>query len=137
MSHQLIAHVLIQVAGKYLILKRSKIKRGKKNVFPEWWDIPGGRVEVREFPQTAAVREVKEETHLTVKLGNIIYEESEFDEDKQVVFTRLVYVSQDVDSVLDIILDPEEHSDYKWISSLDEMPEGENVVPFVEYLFNR
>jgi len=134
----LIAHVFVQISGKYLVLKRSKIKRGKRNMFPEWWDIPGGRVEVSEFPQTAAVREVKEETNLSVKLGNIIYEESEFDVEKQLVFTRLVYASEEVKPELfEVILDPEEHSEYRLISSIDEMPEGEKLVPYVEELFRK
>ncbi len=36
------------------------------------WGIPGGWVEVGESPQESLVREIKEETNLDVKVGNII-----------------------------------------------------------------
>lgn len=42
MPIKLIAHVLIEKDGKYLLIKRSKIKRGSPNMYPEYWDIPGG-----------------------------------------------------------------------------------------------
>ncbi len=39
MPIKLIAHVLLTVADSYLIIQRSKIKRGEPNVFPQHWDI--------------------------------------------------------------------------------------------------
>ena len=42
---KLIAHALIKIDDKYLIIRRTKIKRGKPNSLPEYWDIPGGMVE--------------------------------------------------------------------------------------------
>ena len=45
MGNKLIAHSLIKHQGKYLVIRRNKIKRGKKNVYPAYWDISGGRVE--------------------------------------------------------------------------------------------
>lgn len=51
MPVKLIAHVLLTVADSHLIIQRSQIKRGKPNVFPQYWDIPGGRVEENELPR--------------------------------------------------------------------------------------
>ena len=42
--NKLIVHGLMKINGKYLVIKRSIIKRGKPNVYPEYWDIPGGSV---------------------------------------------------------------------------------------------
>ncbi|MCB1177593.1 MAG: NUDIX hydrolase [Leptospiraceae bacterium] len=42
--------------------------RNDKNI----WNLPGGKVEVRESPFKACIREVKEETGLTVKLKKLI-----------------------------------------------------------------
>ncbi len=51
MPFKLLAHVLLTVADSHLIIQRSQIKRGKPNVFPRYWDIPGGRVEENELPR--------------------------------------------------------------------------------------
>ena len=42
MENKLIAHSLIMFKNKYLVIKRSDIKRGEKNYYPSYWDIPGG-----------------------------------------------------------------------------------------------
>lgn len=55
--NRLIAHSLIEHKNKYLLIKRTEIKREQKNVYPSYWDIPGGSVENGELPQAAALRE--------------------------------------------------------------------------------
>ena len=59
-NFRLIAHTLVKVEDKYLLIKRTEIKRGKSNTLPLYWDIPGGMVEIGEKPQDAAIRETKE-----------------------------------------------------------------------------
>ena len=71
--NKLISHALIKIDGKYLVIKRTKIKRGKLNSYPLYWDIPGGMVEEEELPRDAAIRETKEEVGLDVEIGNIIH----------------------------------------------------------------
>jgi 8-oxo-dGTP diphosphatase len=90
-THRLIAHGIIKINGKYLVIKRSEIKRGKLNVFPNYWDIPGGTVEAQELPQVAVQRETKEEVNLDVQVNKIVHEDSNLDFEKGIVFTRLVY----------------------------------------------
>lgn len=135
MGHRLIAHGLINLSGNYLVIKRSKIKRGIMNVYPEFWDIPGGRVESNELPRAAVVREVKEETNLVVRVKKIIYEDSQFDKGRDLVFTRLVYECKVVqENAVNILLDPEEHTDFYFLSSLGELTEKEKVVPYLKEL---
>ena len=56
----------IERDGEYLILKRNdEPNRGR-------WDLPGGFVEMGESPRDAVVREVQEETGLTVVPTEII-----------------------------------------------------------------
>lgn len=43
------------------------------------WGFPGGAIELGETPQMAAIREVKEETGLDVKVGRIIGVYTDFD----------------------------------------------------------
>lgn len=71
MTVKLIAHSLIEKDGKYLLIKRSKIKRGLPNVYPSYWDIPGGSVEENELPREAALREAMEERKLIKSFGLI------------------------------------------------------------------
>lgn len=50
MPVKLIAHVLLTVEDSHLIIQRSQIKRGKPNVFPQHWDIPGGVLRRMNYP---------------------------------------------------------------------------------------
>ena len=114
MTVKLIAHTLIEKDRKYLLIKRSKIKRGLPNVYPSYWDIPGGSVEDGELPRQAANRECQEEVGLVISLENIIHEDSNIDNNK--IFTRLVYSANLLQNEnINIKLDPEEHVEYKWI----------------------
>lgn len=129
MTLKLIAHTLIEKDGKYLLIKRSKIKRGLPNVYPSYWDIPGGSVEENELPREAALREAIEEVNQKLRINKIIHEDSQFDASKDTVFTRLVYAGEILEE-RDFILDPEEHTDFKWISSLKDI-ESNLVVPYL------
>ena len=129
MTVKLIAHTLIEKDGKYLLNKRSKIKRGLPNVYPSYWDIPGGSVEENELPREAALREAIEEVNQKLRINKIIHEDSQFDASKDTVFTRLVYAGEILEE-RDFILDPEEHTDFKWISSLKDI-ESNLVVPYL------
>ncbi len=137
MPVKLIAHVLLTVADSHLIIQRSQSKRGEPNVFPQHWDIPGGRVEENELPRDAAVRECFEETGISIEKENltIIHEDSQFDEEEQTVFTRLVYEVKLLEQPKTILLDPEEHTDFLWITSRDE--NKKNLVPYLEEILEK
>jgi hypothetical protein len=133
MTVKLIAHTLIEKEGKYLLIKRSKIKRGLPNVYPSYRDIPGGSVEENELPREAALREAMEEVNQKIRIDKIIHEDSQFDASKDSVFTRLVYAGE-ILAERDIILDPEEHTDFVWISSLEDM-DRELIAPYLIDIF--
>ena len=134
MPIKLIAHALIEKDGKYLLIKRSKIKRGSPNMYPEYWDIPGGSVEEDELPREGAVREAMEEVNQKVQLSSILYEDSCYDNTKGIVFTRLVYKAKLLEYNREIKLDPEEHTAFRWIQTLSDMKE-ETIVPYLNDLF--
>lgn len=88
-------------------------------------------VEQGETPQQAVVRETKEEVNLDVVVGNIIHEDSNYDESKDAVFTRLVYLCDVINPDLsNIILQEDEHSEYRLINSLKEM-DNEKLVDYL------
>ena len=80
-------------------------------------------------PREAALREAIEEVNQKLRINKIIHEDSQFDASKDTVFTRLVYAGEILEE-RDFILDPEEHTDFKWISSLKDI-ESNLVVPYL------
>lgn len=54
------ATVTVNDVGEVLLIRRADNGR---------WDLPGGVVELGEHPPTAAVRETREETGVTVRVG--------------------------------------------------------------------
>ncbi len=132
---KLIAHALIKIDDKYLIIRRTKIKRGKTNSLPEYWDIPGGMVEEGEMPKDAAIRETKEEVNLDITIGPILHEDSNYDKEKGTVFTRIVYQAELLEGQdeSDIILQKEEHSEYMLVSDISGI---EKIVDYLEDTIN-
>jgi len=136
-THRLIVHGLMKVEDKYLLIKRTEIKRGKLNAYPRYWDIPGGMVEEDELPTDALIREAKEEVNLDVKVNKIIHEDSNLDKDKNIVFTRLVYLCDVLNNdISNIKLQIDEHDDYKLINSLEEMKD-EKIVGYIQDILKK
>ena len=134
-NFKLIAHALIKIDGKYLIIRRTKIKRGKPNSLPEYWDIPGGMVEEGEMPKDAAIRETKEEVNLDITIGPILHEDSNYDKEKGTVFTRIVYQAELLEGQdeSDIILQKDEHSECMLVSDISSI---EKIVDYLEDTIN-
>ena len=128
----LIVHGLILIDNQVLIIKRSKVKRGKMNFNAERWDIPGGTVEPNEAPRDAVVREVEEETNCIAAASNILHDMYQYDKEKDAEFLTLIYRMK-VTDCSDIRLDPEEHSEYQWIS-VDELLGSDLSLDILEYI---
>lgn len=65
------AGVIIEKDGSFLFMKRTKQGR-------TYYAVLGGHPENNETPEETAVREIQEETGLTVTIGDIIYITSEY-----------------------------------------------------------
>lgn len=129
-GNRIIVHTLIMVDNKYLVTKRSK----NESTYPKYWDIPGGLVEYGELPKDAVIRETKEEVNLNIIPTNVIHEDSNLDVEKDMIFIRLVYLCELNDDINNIKLDYDEHSEYRFIESLDELKD-ELISPFLEEVF--
>jgi 8-oxo-dGTP diphosphatase len=61
-----VTSVIIEDHGRVLLLRRAlKPLQG-------YWCLPGGYIHYSELPQTAAIREVKEETNLDIQTEDLI-----------------------------------------------------------------
>ncbi len=130
-GNKIIVHTLIKDENGYLVTKRSK----EETTFPEYWDIPGGLAEYGELPREALIRETKEEIGLNIIPTRVIHEDSNFDKTKNLVFIRLVYLCELKSKIEDIILKEDEHSEYKFINSLNDL-ENEKISPFLIEVFS-
>lgn len=130
-GNRIIVHTLINIDGKYLVIKRSE----NESTYPNYWDIPGGLVEYGELPKDAIIRETKEEVNLNIIPTKVIHEDSNLDKEKDLIFIRLVYLCELNDDIKNIKLDENEHREYRFIKSLNEL-DGELISPFLEEIFN-
>lgn len=130
-GNKIIVHTLIKNEEGYLVTKRSK----EETTWREYWDIPGGLAEYGELPREALIRETKEEVGLDIIPTKVIHEDSNFDMTKNLVFIRLVYLCELKSKIEDIVLKEDEHSEYKFINSLNEL-ENEKISPFLIEVFN-
>ena len=130
-NFKLIAHALVKIGNKYLLIKRTPIKRGKPNSFPLYWDIPGGMVEKGETPSIAVVREAKEEVNLDIAVGPILHEDSNYDKEKGTIFTRIVYQGEllNNEGEKDIVLQEDEHSEYCLVDDINEIDKLVDYLP--------
>lgn len=130
-GNKIIVHALINAKNGYLVTKRSK----EKTTFPEYWGIPGGLAETWELPRKAVIRETKEEVGLDIMPTSVIHEDSNLDKSKNLIFIRLVYLCELKSKIDDIILQEEEHSEYRFISTLEDL-KNEKISPFLVEVFN-
>ena len=130
-ENRIIVHTLIKCNEGYLLTKRSKLE----STYPEYWDIPGGLVDYGELPRQALIRETLEEVGLNIIPTKIIHEDSNYDKEKDMIFIRLVYLCKLKSSIDDIVLQEEEHTEYKIIRTLNEL-QGDKISPFLYDVFN-
>jgi 8-oxo-dGTP pyrophosphatase MutT (NUDIX family) len=107
--------VLLNEDKKILLLKRSQTT----NWEPGKWSLVGGKIDLGEDAQQAAIRECGEETGLGIKGNKLIYCFTMKEDDYEVNF--FIGVSEGSDVRLN-----SEHTEYKWVTP-NEITELETV----------
>ena len=104
----------IEFAVKAIIIKDGKfLALHRKGAIGGWFDLPGGRMEYGETAEETVIREVKEETGLSVKPIRVIGTWNNVKEEYQI--TGIFYLCSLKDS--DEVILSEEHDDYKWFDA--------------------
>ncbi len=89
-------HNPIPAAGA-LVIKENKILLVKRAVAPKigWWCIPAGFMEWDEHPTQTAIRELREETGLDIKL-NSFFEVYSGDDDPRMNAVLILYLATEI-----------------------------------------
>lgn len=95
--------------NEVLVVKRSS----DDDVFPNEWELPGGKVEYKETPEESLIREIKEECDLSINVIRPLTVKIFFIDDIQ--YFEITYHCKLKNENYEIKLS-HEHSEYKWIS---------------------
>lgn len=99
-----VTSAIIEKDNNILLIKRSL------EPLKGYWCLPGGIIEYDELPEKALIREVKEETHLDVKIDRLITV-SQIDNDPRGISIDIIYKVLIINGEIQL---SEEHSEYEF-----------------------
>jgi 8-oxo-dGTP diphosphatase len=118
--------VLRDPAGRCLLIKRSAASKNHAGL----WELPGGKVDPGETFDESVIREVSEETGLTVQLDGPVGSGSSDAKVKTIVYLFLEGHCADVNVRLS-----EEHDEFRWVTLPELISMADKVSPqFLPFL---
>lgn len=117
--------VILNPSGHCLLLRRSQISKAN----PGKWEFPGGKLDPHERVDEALLREVWEETGLTVTVQRVAgAAESEMAERK------IAYLILEALAVTDVVTLSQEHDQFMWVApeQLAEVELSAQFRPFAQ-----
>lgn len=98
----------IEYNGKILLLKRQSNKPQ-----PNKYGVPAGKIDKKETIIGAVIREVKEETGITIPVSSITFYASKFVEYDDLKFIYHMF-NYKIDDLPSVTINPIEHQKYLW-----------------------
>ncbi|MDB5244934.1 MAG: hypothetical protein JWN90_39 [Parcubacteria group bacterium] len=114
---------VIENEGSFLMVRRSL----EEEHYPGYWAFPGGRVDAGEIPLESMMREIKEETGLTITDQYCILDSYGFS-------NRSAYAFLIRATDRNVVLSADEASEFEWISTIEEM-RSRNCIEGIYYHF--
>jgi mutator protein MutT len=126
MIHQQLTVVLglIEREGKFLLTRRVDPKH------PQWhlkWEIPGGKIEPEETPIQALLREIWEETQLSIHSQELLGVHTHHWQTSKGIQQTFMLVYHCQTKPGDVILSPEENDDFVW-ENMDEIVQRQDLL---------
>ena len=109
-------HEIIGGEQKVFLPKRAKTKK----FLPDVFELPGGHIDYGEDMVDGLKREVTEEFGMRIKVGEPFFVFTYTNEIKGSHSIEVIYFAKFIDSLDNIIVNPEDHSEYGWFSA-DEL----------------
>ena len=108
------ANAIIIKNGKVLMVK----KKFDNSYISGEWHFPGGKANLNESYKDCLIREVKEETGLSVRIVSLTYEFFEQEQTKKetIIWSGETYICFQSNPLQKVTLDYNELSEYRWIS---------------------
>lgn len=97
---------------KVFLPKRANTKKFLPGVF----EVPGGHIDFGEDIVSGLKREIDEEFHMDVEVGDPLYVFTYTNEIKGSHSIEVVYFAKFIGNIDDIRLNPEDHSEYGWFA---------------------
>jgi 8-oxo-dGTP diphosphatase len=100
----------IQHKEKFLLLLRHP-----EDDLGNIWGLPAGKKEQEETTKEAVLREVQEETGITLAEQEVFYFDSQYIQNERVDMEWHMFYAG-VNTIPVITLNPNEHADFRWVS---------------------
>lgn len=87
-----------------------------KKFLPDVFELPGGHIDFGEDIVAGLMREVHEEFGMAIRVGEPFGVFTYMNEVKGAQAIEVIYFAQFVDTIKNIRLNPQDHSEYRWLT---------------------
>lgn len=112
-------HQIMNGEEKVFLPKRA----ASKKFLPEAYELPGGHIGFNEEPVVGLKREIDEGFRAKIEVGDPFFVFTYTNDIKKSHSIEVVYFAQFISNPEDIILNPEDHSEFSWFSE-DELKDA-------------